>query len=142
MSAIGATSGYQRLRRRSPGEPFRRGFLPFTELTRSQRRLVRLRSLGLHVRHVAHVRTLPKAPKPPAGDSWVHEIKHDGYRLITRRVSDRVSLRTRGGFDWSRRYPRIASSVLNLPVASIVLDGEVAWINKDGISDFGGLNDE
>jgi ATP-dependent DNA ligase len=62
-----------------------------------------------------------KAPKPPVGDGWVHEIKHDGYRLIARRVGDRVSLRTRGGFDWSKRYPRIASSILNLPVASIVL---------------------
>jgi ATP-dependent DNA ligase len=38
-----------------------------------------------------------RAPKPLIGSSWVHEIKHDGYRLIARRVGDRVSLRTRGG---------------------------------------------
>jgi ATP-dependent DNA ligase len=24
--------------------------------------------------------------KPPAGPDWVHEIKHDGYRLIARRA--------------------------------------------------------
>jgi ATP-dependent DNA ligase len=57
-----------------------------------------------------------------------------------------VSLRTRGGFDWSKRYPRISSSVLSLRVDSVVLDGEVAWINEDGISDFNilhsGSNDE
>jgi ATP-dependent DNA ligase len=42
-----------------------------------------------------------RAPKPPSGPGWVHEIKHDGYRLITtvrlftRRlcVSGRLALR-------------------------------------------------
>jgi ATP-dependent DNA ligase len=81
-----------------------------------------------------------KAPKPPAGDSWVHEIKHDGYRLIARRVGSRVSLRTRGGFDWSQRYPCIVSAVLKLRVASVAFDGEVAWINEDGVSDFDALH--
>ena len=31
-----------------------------------------------------------KALKPPVGSNWVHEIKHDGYRLIARRVGYRV----------------------------------------------------
>ena len=25
------------------------------------------------------------APKPPAGSNWIHEIKHDGFRLMARR---------------------------------------------------------
>ena len=33
--------------------------------------------------------------KPPAGPGWVHEIKHDGYRLIVRRDGDTVRLFTR-----------------------------------------------
>jgi bifunctional non-homologous end joining protein LigD len=37
---------------------------------------------------------------------WIHEIKHDGYRLIVRRESKRVWLLTRSGYDWSDRYPR------------------------------------
>jgi ATP-dependent DNA ligase len=36
-----------------------------------------------------------RAAKPPAGMDWVHEIKHDGYRLIVRRDGERVRL-TRG----------------------------------------------
>jgi hypothetical protein len=30
------------------------------------------------------------ADKPPSGSNWIHEIKHDGYRLMARRdhVSD------------------------------------------------------
>ena len=27
---------------------------------------------------------------PPSGPSWVHEIKHDGYRLMVRRDGSRV----------------------------------------------------
>jgi hypothetical protein len=32
-----------------------------------------------------------RAVKPPAGPGWVHEIKHDGYRLQVRRDGDAVS---------------------------------------------------
>jgi ATP-dependent DNA ligase len=46
-----------------------------------------------------------RAIKPPAGIDWVHEIKHDGYRLQVRREGDTVRLFTRRGYDWSGRYP-------------------------------------
>ena len=26
-----------------------------------------------------------KAPRPPAGVAWLHEIKHDGFRVIARK---------------------------------------------------------
>jgi hypothetical protein len=35
------------------------------------------------------------AAKPPSGPGWVHEIKHDGYRLIVRRDGEAVRLFTR-----------------------------------------------
>jgi ATP-dependent DNA ligase len=38
-----------------------------------------------------------RAPKPPSGPDWVHEIKHDGYRLIVRRDGETVQLFTRRG---------------------------------------------
>jgi ATP-dependent DNA ligase len=31
-----------------------------------------------------------KASKPPSGTDWVHEIKHDGYRMIVRRDGQRA----------------------------------------------------
>ena len=31
------------------------------------------------------------AAKPPSGSNWIHEIKHDGYRLMARR--DPVGIR-------------------------------------------------
>jgi bifunctional non-homologous end joining protein LigD len=37
--------------------------------------------------------------KAPSGRQWVHEIKHDGYRLVVRKDGRRVRLFTRRGFD-------------------------------------------
>ncbi len=37
------------------------------------------------------------AAKPPAGADWIHEIKHDGYRLQVRRAGDAIRLVTRRG---------------------------------------------
>ena len=46
-----------------------------------------------------------KAAKVPDRPDWIHEIKHDGYRLIVQREGNRVRLFTRNGHDWSDRYP-------------------------------------
>ena len=42
--------------------------------------------------------------KAPSGPEWLHEIKHDGYRIIACRSGDRVRLWSRNGRDW--RAPR------------------------------------
>jgi bifunctional non-homologous end joining protein LigD len=65
-----------------------------------------------------------RAHKPPAGPDWVHEIKHDGYRLQVRRDGDTVRLFTRRGYYWSGRYPAIASTAAKLRAGSFNLDGE------------------
>ena len=44
---------------------------------------------------------------PKSHPDWLHEIKHDGYRLIVQREGKRVRLLTRRGYDWSDRYPLI-----------------------------------
>jgi bifunctional non-homologous end joining protein LigD len=46
-----------------------------------------------------------KAVRPPSGPLWVHEIRHDGYRLMVRRDGAR-SCFTRNGLDWVDRFPR------------------------------------
>ena len=65
-----------------------------------------------------------RAYKVPAGPDWVHEIKHDGYRLQVRRDGDTVRLFTRRGYDWSGRYPTIAVTAMQLRATSFTLDGE------------------
>jgi bifunctional non-homologous end joining protein LigD len=75
-----------------------------------------------------------------SGPDWVHEIKHDGYRLIARRSDDRVRLYTRRGFNWVDRYPRIVEALHSLPVRSIVIDGEAVVCGNDGKSEFDKLH--
>ena len=43
----------------------------------------------------------------PSGPEYLHEIKYDGYRLRVERNGDRVRLITRGGCDWTKRFPWI-----------------------------------
>jgi ATP-dependent DNA ligase len=35
------------------------------------------------------------ADKPPSGSNWIHEIKHDGFRLMARRDPVDIRLITR-----------------------------------------------
>ena len=72
------------------------------------------------------------AAKPPSGPDWVHEIKHDGYRLIVRRDGKAVRLFTRRGHDWTDRYPAIAAAAAKLRTKSFTLDGEAVRIEKAG----------
>ena len=65
----------------------------------------------------------------PAGPDWLHEIKHDGYRLIVQRDGPRVRLFTRRGFDWSDRFPLISEAARRLRPQSFVIDGEEGWSN-------------
>jgi ATP-dependent DNA ligase len=69
----------------------------------------------------------------------VHEIKHDGYRLMVRRTSAGVRIRTRRGYDWTDRFPLIVEAASQLQVTSFVLDGE-GVIRPDGVSDFDALH--
>src|SRR6476660_9228051 len=81
-----------------------------------------------------------RGTKVPAGPDWLHEIKHDGYRLIVQRDGKRVRLFTRNGYDWSDRNPLITEAALRNRNTSFVIDGEAVLLGVDGISDFDGLH--
>jgi hypothetical protein len=78
--------------------------------------------------------------RPPSGPGWVHEIKHDGYRLIVRRDGEAVRLFTRRGYEWTVRYPAIARAALKLRAKSFTIDGEAAVWGPDGIAIFDALH--
>src|SRR5262249_60219290 len=68
------------------------------------------------------------AAKPPAGGGWLHEIKHDGFRMLVRRNGDGGRLFTRNGHDWTGRFPLIATAA-NAPKArSCPIDAEAAAV--------------
>ena len=55
---------------------------------------------------------------------WFHEIKYDGYRLRLERDGARVRLITKGGYDWTKRYPWIVEAALKNR-QRFVVDGEL-----------------
>ncbi len=74
----------------------------------------------------------------PAGGEWLHEIKHDGYRVLCHTGPEGVRLVTRNGKDWSDRFPRVARAAAGI-AAPAVIDGEVVVLDEDGHSDFQAL---
>jgi ATP-dependent DNA ligase len=46
-----------------------------------------------------NARRAPTAHTLPSGDQWLHEIKHDGFRIIAPRDGPRVRLYSRPGND-------------------------------------------
>jgi bifunctional non-homologous end joining protein LigD len=75
--------------------------------------------------------------KPPKGDDWVYEIKWDGYRLSVHVGPTGIRILTRGGHDWTDRFPAIKQAALWLPVGTAILDGEAVVLDEQGRSDFG-----
>jgi ATP-dependent DNA ligase len=76
------------------------------------------------------------AEKPPAGAGWLHEIKHDGFRMLVRRDAGSVRLFTRNGHDWTGRFPLIARAALLLKTTSCLIDGEAVACDGDGLPVF------
>jgi len=76
----------------------------------------------------------------PSAPEWFHEIKYDGYRLFVVREDSRVRLLTKGGYDWTRRYPRIVEAALKNRQSRFVIDGEAIIRGVDGYSDFNALH--
>jgi ATP-dependent DNA ligase len=80
---------------------------------------------------------LPRpAPRPPAGPGWIHEIKHDGYRIMAERDHGSVRLYTRNGYDFAERFPLAAAAIRKLPVRSCLIDGEAIVCDANGLAVF------
>jgi bifunctional non-homologous end joining protein LigD len=74
--------------------------------------------------------------QPPRGEDWLHEVKWDGYRLLTTIADGEVKLWSRNKIEWTARVPGIVEALEALGLDSARLDGELIAV-KDGHSDFG-----
>jgi ATP-dependent DNA ligase len=77
-----------------------------------------------------------KASHPPSGEPWLHEIKHDGFRVITRKDGDHVRLYSRSGKDLTGRFALIVEAIAALRSRTIILDGEAVALDDDGRANF------
>src|SRR5215203_4577400 len=79
------------------------------------------------------------ATKVPSGDGWIHELKHDGFRIVALKNGDEVRLWSRNGRNWSADFLAITAAVMALPATRIVLDGEAVAHCPEGLPDFHAL---
>jgi len=78
------------------------------------------------------------AARPPSGPLWVHEIKHDGYRLMCVGMARGSRCFTRNGHDWDR-FPAIVDAALHVKATPFLIDGEVVVVRDDGAPGFHAL---
>ncbi len=76
--------------------------------------------------------------QPPSGPKWIHEIKHDGYRIQARIDGRAVRLLTRKALDWTDRFRGIAGALRELGLGSALIDGEIVVEDGAGLTS---LND-
>jgi bifunctional non-homologous end joining protein LigD len=77
-----------------------------------------------------------KTDKLPSGSQWVHEIKHDGFRIVARKTDDRVRLYSRAGHDLTYRFPLIVEALAKLRSRSCIVDGEAVACDDHGMPSF------
>src|SRR5262245_30126377 len=77
-----------------------------------------------------------KTDKLPSGGQWLHEIKHDSFRIIARKTGGRVRLYSRPGNDLTRRFPLIVETLARLRSRSCIIDGEAVACDDNGVASF------
>jgi len=77
-----------------------------------------------------------KADKLPSGGEWLHEIKHDGFRIIARKNGAQVGLYSRPGNDLTHRFPLIVETLARLRSRSCIIDGEAVACDDNGVTSF------
>src|SRR5215471_18444757 len=73
------------------------------------------------------------ASRPPSGANWVHEIKHDGYRLIVWRDGSIVRLYSRNAIDLTARFSAIAAAAGRIRSERFTIDGEAVVLGPGGL---------
>ncbi len=77
------------------------------------------------------------AESPPKGDDWLFEVKWDGVRAISFIDDQSVRMTSRTGHSCERQYPELSVIGHQIAAKQAVLDGEIAVLDKNGVSGFG-----
>src|SRR5262245_43373808 len=73
-----------------------------------------------------------KADTLPSGGLWIHEIKHDGFRIVARKNGAQVRLYSRPGNDLTDRFRLIVETLANLRARSwLVLPRRRATVGQN-----------
>ena len=78
-----------------------------------------------------------KTDKLPSSSQWLHEIKHDGFRIIARKTGAQVRPYSRPGNDLTHRFPLIVETLARLRRSrSCIIDGEAVACDDNGVASF------
>ena len=77
-----------------------------------------------------------KTDKLPSGSEWLHEIKHDGFRVIAQKNGAQVKLYSRPGNDLTYRFPLIVETLARLRSRSCIIDGRRLPVMTNGVTSF------
>jgi bifunctional non-homologous end joining protein LigD len=73
--------------------------------------------------------------KPPDGDGWLHEIKHDGHRLLAHLPNrGQPMLLSRNGYERTKIFREPFRPLIDAGLPSMVLDGEIAVPDDRGVT--------
>jgi bifunctional non-homologous end joining protein LigD len=75
----------------------------------------------------------------PPGNTWLHEMKFDGYRCLIAVGGGRAKAYTRSGLDWSAKFASVVTAAARLKVRSALIDGEAVVLDANGKSSFQAL---
>ena len=74
--------------------------------------------------------TLSEPAAAPA-ESFVFEVKYDGYRALAALSGGQLAVKSRNQLDFSARFPFLARAFESIVVASAVIDGEIIASSPD-----------
>jgi bifunctional non-homologous end joining protein LigD len=72
----------------------------------------------------------------PTGNSWLFEMKFDGYRAQAAIAGDQVRMYSRGGHDWTRQFGYVVPALQQLTRGTALIDGEICAIDEHGRTNF------
>ncbi|MDT0577081.1 DNA ligase D [Croceicoccus sp. F390] len=75
----------------------------------------------------------------PTGNSWMYEIKFDGYRALIAAKGDKVRVHTRSGKDWTDKFEPLVEAIAALDLPASLIDGEIVASDAKGNPDFSTL---
>jgi bifunctional non-homologous end joining protein LigD len=74
----------------------------------------------------------------PESESWLYELKLDGFRAIAYKTAGKVHLRSRNDNDFNTKYPAIVKALAPMPDETVI-DGEIVAMDASGRPSFNAL---